>query len=221
MAIKGLIFDFDGTILDTEYPEFTVWQEIYRSFNAELALSEWAKTLGTTSSEFDPMLHLTQRADRFVDTQEVYQFKINLVHKKVLEQPLLPGVLKSIEDAHQKGLKLAIASSSGKDWIRGHLGRFNLTSRFDVITTADDVKNVKPDPELFILTLKKMDLSPDEAIVLEDSPNGIKAAHRAGLKCVAIPNRISKQLDLSQADLLIQSLEEISLDELIGKITPQ
>jgi len=220
MTIKGLIFDFDGTILDTEYPEFTAWQEIYRSFNAELALSEWAKTLGTTNHDFDPMFHLQQRADRHVDTQDVLRYKTNLVQVKIREQSLLPGVQKFLEEAQEKGLQLGIASSSGYGWVHGHLDRFNLVSCFDAIITADDVKNVKPEPDLFILALRELSLDPDEAIVLEDSPSGIKAAHLAGLKCVAIPNRISSQLDLSQADFVVQSLEELTLEELIDKISP-
>ncbi len=221
MAIKGLIFDFDGTILDTEYPEFMVWQEIFKSFNADLHLKEWAKTLGTTYTEFDPIQHLEQRAGRSINADEIFNHRNDKVLQIILQQPLLPGVMNYLTEAQKRGLKVGIASSSGGQWVQGHLGRLGLTAFFDAIVTANDVQRVKPEPDLFLLVLNKMGLSPDEAIVLEDSPNGIKAAHQAGLRCVAIPNEISRHLDLSQADMIINSLEEISLEQLISKFSVQ
>ncbi|NPV77138.1 MAG: HAD family hydrolase [Anaerolineae bacterium] len=221
MAIKGLIFDFDGTILDTEYPEFLVWQEIFKSYNTDLHLKEWAKTLGTTYKEFDPIHHLEQRTGRSIDAEEIFNHRNDKVLQIILQQPLLPGVMSYLTEAQNKGLSLGIASSSGRQWVQGHLERLGLTSFFDAIVTANDVRYVKPEPDLFLLVLNKMGLRPNEAIVLEDSPNGIKAAHQAGLRCVAIPNEISRHLDLSQADMIINSLEEIPLERLISKFSFQ
>lgn len=215
MAIKGLIFDFDGTILDTEYPEFSVWQDIFKSYNADLPLTEWAKALGTTYSEFDPLHYLQLRADRPVNLAEICEKRAEKVLELILQQPLLPGVVNYLESAKEFGLKVGIASSSGEEWIQSHLDRLQLTGYFGTVVTADDVNNVKPEPDLFLLALKKMGLHPDEAIVLEDSPNGITAAHRAGLRCAAIPNQISRHLDLSHADIIINSLDDISLEDLI------
>lgn len=217
MAIKGLIFDFDGTILDTEYPEFAVWQEIFKSYNADLHLMEWAKTLGSSNAEFDPIYHLEQRADRSFNADEIFTHRNDKVLQIILQQPLLPGVMSYLTDAKKRGLRVGIASSSNGQWVHGHLERLGLISYFDVIVTASDVQHVKPEPDLFFLVLDKMGIKSDEAIVLEDSPNGIIAARRAGLRCVAIPNEISKHLDLSQADMIINSLEEIPLDKLISK----
>jgi beta-phosphoglucomutase-like phosphatase (HAD superfamily) len=120
--------------------------------------------------------------------------------------------------AKEMGLKIGIASSSPENWVVGHLTRLGLIDKFDVVCTADDVENTKPDPALFTLTAEKMDLSPDEVIVLEDSPNGVLGAKRAGMFVVAVPNPLTQQLDLSRADMLLSSLEDISLKELITQV---
>ena len=112
-------------------------------------------------------------------------------------------------------MKLGIASSSNRDWVRGHLARLGLLEYFDVVHTSDDVERTKPDPALFLLALQSLDLLPGEAIVLEDSPNGVKAAKDAGIFAVAIPNPLTANLDLGLADLVLESLAELSLVDLL------
>ena len=217
MAIRGIIFDFDGTILDTEYPEFVVWREFFKSYNTDLKPTEWAKTLGTTNKEFNPLQDLAQQVGLSTDLDELLDLRRDQIMQSILQQPILPGVVNYLNNAQKIGLKIGVASSSGRKWVQGHLERLGLLSFFDTIVTSIDVQRVKPDPDLFLLTLDKLGLRSDEAIVLEDSLHGIEAAHQAGLQCVAIPNEISKHLDLSQADMIINSLEEISLNQLILK----
>lgn len=215
MTFRGLIFDFDGTILDTEFPEFQVWQDIFASYNASLHVLDWAKCLGTTFAAFDPLDHLRKQTDRPFDPQEIMARRQECMMQKVLQQPILPGVEDYLQEAQKIGMKLGVASSSERRWVQGHLERLHLSSFFHSIVTAEDVKEVKPEPDLFLKALEELELKPDEAIILEDSPNGIKAAHKAGIRCVAIPNQVSQHLDLSQADLIINSLEEMTLKELI------
>ena len=217
MAIRGIIFDFDGTILDTEYPEFVVWREFFKSYNTDLKPTEWAKTLGTTNKEFNPLQDLAQQVGLSTDLDELLDLRRDQIMQSILQQPILPGVVNYLNNAQKIGLKIGVASSSGRKWVQGHLERLGLLSFFDTIVTSNDVQRVKPDPDLFLLALDKLGLRSDEAIVLEDSLHGIEAAHQAGLQCVAIPNEISKHLDLSQADMIINSLEEISLNQLILK----
>jgi beta-phosphoglucomutase-like phosphatase (HAD superfamily) len=87
-------------------------------------------------------------------------------------------------------LKLGVASSSSREWVVGHLGRLSITNMFDAIVTEDDVAHVKPDPELYLLTLARLGLDASEALVFEDAPNGVLAAKRAGLFAVAVPNAL-------------------------------
>jgi beta-phosphoglucomutase-like phosphatase (HAD superfamily) len=112
-------------------------------------------------------------------------------------------------------LKLAVASSSESAWVYYHLDRLDLHHFFDVVFTSDDISPAKPDPALYNASLSALQLNPAEAIAFEDSPNGITAARAAGIYCVAIPNQISRSLDLSHASRIIPSLKELPLQQLI------
>jgi HAD superfamily hydrolase (TIGR01509 family) len=122
-----------------------------------------------------------------------------------------------IDDARQHGLKLAVASSSPHDWVDGHLARLGLLSSIDVIKAREDVPRTKPEPDLFLAALAGLEVQPDQAVVLEDSPNGVRAAKRAGLFVVAVPNPVTESLRFEGEDLRLSSLKEISLPELIRR----
>jgi putative hydrolase of the HAD superfamily len=128
------------------------------------------------------------------------------------EQPLLPGIAACVSSAKGRGMKLAIASSSTQKWVTHNLRRFNLLEQFDAVCTRDYVDAVKPDPALYLMALEKLGVRSDEAIAFEDSPNGILAAKRAGIFCVAIPNPLTKDLSLELADRRLSSLLEFDFD---------
>jgi HAD superfamily hydrolase (TIGR01509 family) len=136
----------------------------------------------------------------------------------VLQLPPLPGTRNYIECAKTLGLKLGLASSSTREWVTGHLARLGLLQYFDCIKSSDDVKKTKPDPELFIKSLECLNVAANEAIIFEDSPNGIAAANQAGIFCVAVPNTLTKQLDTNHADMHLDSLAEIPLKALLDKV---
>lgn len=217
-SIKALIFDFDGTILDTETPDYRSWEEVYRSHGCELPLSLWALTIGTTPSPIDEVAYLSEQIGRPLDPVEVRARRRERYYQMVGELPLQPGVVEFLSEARRMGLKIAVASSSNRSWVSGHLERLGIAEYFDCLRTSEDVSRTKPDPELFTSALAGLDVYADEAIVIEDSPNGILAAKGAGIFCVAIPNEITGQLDLSGADLRISSLEAMGLEELIEHV---
>jgi beta-phosphoglucomutase-like phosphatase (HAD superfamily) len=113
------------------------------------------------------------------------------------------------------GLFIGLASSSSGNWVKGHLTRLGLLDYFDVLRTREHVALTKPDPALYLAVLDELGVTPNQALALEDSPNGIRAAKRAGMYCVAVPNYLTRQLDLSEADLCLTSLAEISLESLL------
>jgi beta-phosphoglucomutase-like phosphatase (HAD superfamily) len=123
-----------------------------------------------------------------------------------------------VEEADRRKLKLAVASSSGRRWVVGHLERLGVAHRFDAIKTADDVERVKPAPDLYLAAVAALGLKPYEAIALEDAPNGLHAAKRAGLFCVAIPNALTGRLPLDHADLRLVSLAHTPLDALLAAV---
>ena len=218
MATRGLIFDFDGLILDTELPEFQSWQEIYREHGCVLPLTVWATCIGTSSDVFDPYGYLESLLGRPVDRGAVRAKHKQRYGELLQARSVLPGVREHIADAKRLGLRLGIASSSSRRWVEGHLLELGLLEQFDCIRCRDDVQRAKPDPELYLSALKGLDLRPDQAIALEDSPNGIMAAKAAGIYCVAVPNLLTAELSLDGADLVLPSLAALPLERLLLEV---
>lgn len=215
--IRAVIFDFDGLILDTEEPVYRSWLEVYEAHGEELPFERWVQIVGSTTTGFHPQHHLEERLGRSLP-KEVLDRRIGRRTEMVLAQKLLPGVVEHLEAAKSIGLKLGVASSSTRDWVRGHLARLGILERFDCLRCRDDVANAKPDPDLYIAVLECLGVLASEAIAVEDSPNGVMAAKRAGLRCVAIPNSITARLDLGQADVLLGSLADVTLAELLRRV---
>jgi HAD superfamily hydrolase (TIGR01509 family) len=214
--IRGLIFDFDGLILETEGPIYQSWVELFQEYGAELPFEVWATIIGTSDLEhFDPISKLEEQTGRKLDRDNIAPRRSAREIELVYAQPILPGVVDKLESAQKTGLKLGIASSSDRKWVEGHLTRLGLIDYFEVIHTSDDVTYTKPDPELYLLALKSLGLKPAEAIVFEDSPNGVTAAQKAEIFTVVVPNPLTRQLPLDHADLRLESLAAMPLDEII------
>ena len=213
--IEGLIFDFDGLILDTETPIFQAWQEIFERHGCTLTFETWADCIGRAQDAFDPCDHLETCLGHPIDRERVRLEEERREAQLILNQPVLPGVREMIASVKGLGLKLGVASSSERDWVIGHLTRLGLAEQFDGVRCANDVERAKPAPDLYLAVLKALGLGPDQAIAFEDSPNGVEAAKCAGLFCVAVPNALTKALPLDHADLTLVSLEEVTLEELL------
>lgn len=216
--IKALLFDFDGLILETEGPIYEAWLEVYQSYGLHLPLSLWATIIGTNGDFFNPYRYLEEQLGAPVEWDEIDLKRIEREEELILKQPLMPGVLDYLDGARRMGLKTAVASSSSIDWIEGHLARLGILERFDCIRTRDNVKNTKPDPELFLSALACLGVGPEQAIVFEDSPNGVLAARKANIFSVAVPNKLTGQLSLDMADMCLPSLAIMPLETLLEKV---
>ena len=215
MKIKALIFDFDGLLVDTETPQMQTWQRLYQELGADLRPEEWVQCLGTSPDAFDPILDLRGKTSAIFDSDELKrQFKLQST-LAIEKENLRPGMGLLLENAQKAGMAMAVASSSGRLWVETGLTRVKAGKYFQAVCTAEDVSRVKPDPELFQLALSRLNFAPQEAIVLEDSPMGIRAAKSAGMACVAYPNSISIHLDLSKADLIINSPQDLTLARIL------
>jgi len=208
-VIKAIIFDFDGTMLETEMPEYASWQEVYQQHQCELPISLWLEFVGKSVGTFDPYTHLESLVGRAIDRQAVRQVRRQRFNELLGQQTILPGVEAALIFAKEAGIRLAVASSSSREWVVGHLEQFGLLSYFDAICTADDVDRAKPDPAVYRLALERLGVAAHEAIAIEDSRNGLLAAKRAGLRCVVVPNALTCHSTFEEADLQVTSLAEV------------
>jgi HAD superfamily hydrolase (TIGR01509 family) len=215
--MKALIFDFDGTILDTEVPDFTSWKEMYEEHGAVLPLEIWGPLVGTSGDSFNPYLYLEQCIGKNVEHENIRVRRRKRYDEMVEQQTVLPGIEELLKEAKEAGLKIGLASSSSREWVVGHLTRLKLLDYFDCIRTSDDVAKVKPDPELYLSALKALGVSAGEAIAIEDSPNGAQAAKRAGIYCIVIPNEVTKYLTFNLVDDQYDTLHQVRLSSLLLK----
>jgi HAD superfamily hydrolase (TIGR01509 family) len=216
MTIKGLAFDFDGLILDTELPIYQSWQDIYHMHGIELPLEEWAVVIGSSNEMFEPMDELEKRVKHTLIKEDIIEMQRRKMMDHILQQPILPGVKEYLLYAQKAGIKVSVVSSSPRYWVAGHLSRLGLIEYFDLLFTQDDVSRVKPDPELYRQAATGMHLLPNEIIALEDSTNGIISAKLAGLYCVAVPNTLTQNFDFTKADLVVNSLADMPLPVLLN-----
>jgi HAD superfamily hydrolase (TIGR01509 family) len=213
--IRALIFDFDGLILDTESPEFQAWDEVFTAHGHELRSELWADLIGRPRTYFDMYAYFKELSGPLVDMDVLRKDRRARVIQLVLDQPILPGVQDYLAEARELGLRIGLASSSGGDYVRGHLKRLGLFDYFDVTKCFEDTELHKPNPEPYTSVLDAMDVSAAEAIAFEDSPNGVAAARAAGIYCVAVPNPITQCLSLEHADLCLKSLADEPLASLL------
>ena len=215
--IRAIVFDFDGLILDTELPVYRSWLEVYEAHGEELPFERWVQIVGTTATGFHPQHHLEERLGRPL-AKEVLDRRIDRRTELVLANAVLPGVVEHLDAARERGLKLGVASSSTGEWVRGHLLRLGILDRFHCVRCRDDVAEPKPAPELYVAVLDCLGVAPEDAVAIEDSPNGVLAAKRAGMRCVAVPNSITEGLDLTHADLRLRSLAELTPAGLLARL---
>lgn len=211
--LKAVIFDLDGTILDTETPEFVSWQEAYTAHGVSLAQAVWSQAIGTSDSGWDPYVHLETLLGGPVDRATLRAARNARFDELMDDAEPRAGVVAWLDEARDLGLRVGLASTSGAAWVLRFLDVLELRDRFEVLATGDRVAHSKPAPDLYELALSDLGVRADEAIAVEDSPNGVASAKAAGLFCVAVPNPLTADLPLDGADLLLGSLTERSVKE--------
>lgn len=211
--LQALVFDFDGTILDTESVVYQSWQEVYRAHGAELLLRDWSLTVGTAGA-FDAVAHLERMIGRPVDRASLVAARRRRDQELLEHADARPGVRALVEQARSRELRLAVATSSGADWVEHHLSRLGLRDSFDAVCSFDDVHVGKPDPAVYRLALQRLRVAAPAATAIEDSPNGMLAARAAGIFCIAVPNAVTANFDFPQPDQRYESLEGIGVDDI-------
>lgn len=186
--IKGLIFDMDGLILDTETISNKLLINIFSKYDINLNEEIISKTIGLEKKKAIKVF------EEYLGDNIPIKDIINL-HKKVVNDylekngvPVKLGLIELLNYLDEEKIKKVVATSSYRKEAENVLIRANVYNRFDDIICGDEIKESKPSPDIFLKALEKLNLSADEVIVLEDSRMGILAAHRAKIKSIMIPD---------------------------------
>jgi len=206
--IKAVIFDFDGTIIDTE----SLWYDIYKeyflsSYNYHLPLELFGKFIGTDAETL--FLAIEEDLGQPLERTKLISDLNHLFEKNLPSLEMRDGIVDIIKRAIESDKKIAIATSSNIEWVERLLNHFGIGQYFTIMITRDFVEKVKPDPALYKLAVEKLNVMPTEAIAIEDSRNGAIAAIRAGLNCIVVPNRVTKYSTFPEDCVIKDSFQSI------------
>jgi HAD superfamily hydrolase (TIGR01509 family) len=217
--IRAVIYDVDGTMVDSEPLHIAAWDKTLQRYG--FTLSDVSKEFQATMAGKKPIAiaeHMINELRVPVAATDFLETKTKLfteAAKTGLKG--MPGVTESVGRLKEAGYLLAIGTSLDRNYVNMVLGRLGLEVSFSVIVTGDQIKNGKPDPETYLTVAKQLGIDPSECVVLEDARSGIQSAKAAGAWCIAIENPNAVPQDTSEADIVVQSLGEVTQD-LISKL---
>lgn len=217
--IKAVIYDLDDLMVDSNPLHLRAWEKLLKVYGhefSELPESSQSKFIGMR------VIDISQEIIKYfklgIGIQEFYGKRVEIFLELVREElKPMPGLIQSIKLLKEKNYKLAIASSGAKKYINLVISKFQLGGIFDIIVTGDDVHKGKPNPETYTTACKKLNILPEDCVVLEDATVGIMAAKSAGCKCIGVKNPHTPPQDLSKADLILSNLKELTTD-IINKL---
>ena len=216
--LKAVLFDMDGVIVDTEPLHYKAYQKMFAKVGIEVSSEMYEGFTG--QSTYGICKQLCTHFNLELEPQELVQIKRNYFTKLFFDDDdlkLLDGVEKLINNYFDHGLTLVVASSASMFTINNVMKRFKLDRFFSNKLSGADLKASKPHPEIFINAAKAANALANECFVIEDSTNGIRAAHKAGIYCVAYKSEHSKNQDYTLADMLISDYKEITFESMHKK----
>jgi putative hydrolase of the HAD superfamily len=211
----AVIFDFDGTIIDSEAAEFASHHRYFAEHGVELTEEEWCTGIGIVQPPTHWWDWLCARAStppdyaRFREVTRAY-FRTHLA----LEP--MPGIGELLRSLVEAQIPRGVASAASSAWVTSALDGLGLTSSFDVVVTGDQVARSKPAPDVYIEAARRLGMPPGRIVALEDSGPGLAAARSAGARTIAIPHRLNRTHDFRGADLKVASATEVTLEGLRG-----
>jgi len=210
-AARALVFDFDGTILDTETPVYESWAETFRHYGAEpISMDLWLQHIGKADDQaLDVPAILCERIGATELPADIHDVRRASRNDMLDGLPVRAGVRSWIDAAVAGGIPLAVASSSPTDWVRPHLARLGLDSFFSAVSCADPGIPGKPDPTVYLTACSELGVDPTTAVAIEDSTHGVTAAITAGMRCIASPGPMTTTMDFSHASVRVDALSEL------------
>lgn len=205
----GIIFDFDGVLVDTEWAIYQSWVHLYAREGQEISIETYSPCLGAGYSHWDPAAHLEKLTGKTYDWEKETPARQAMLEADLARMGLMAGALELMDWCAEQGIGMTVASSSSRRWVQGWLEKLGIYHRFAGVFTRTDGYPVKPAPALFEAARLCLGLEKADCLIIEDSENGTIAARNAGIPCAAIPNRMTESSDFSRAAYRFSSLNEL------------
>ncbi|MFD2550982.1 HAD family hydrolase [Bizionia sediminis] len=209
--LKAVLFDMDGVIVDTEPLHKKAYYGMFKTLKLPVTTAQYESFTG--QSTINVCKRLCTDFELLEAPENLVQIKRRIFKELFISDAslqLIPGVLDLIQDYHQNGVTLVLASSASMQTINSVFDRFQLNPYFKAKLSGADLKASKPHPEIFIKAAQASGYAKEQCLVIEDSTNGIKAANGAGIFCVAYNSKHSKNQNYDTANLVINDFSSIS-----------
>ena len=218
-APLGVIFDMDGVLVDSYWAHLKSWQIVAAQEGRQITEEEFAATFGRTSREIIagwPNANYTEEQIAELDRRK------EAVFRELLSAHFtpMPGVERMLRRLAEAGFRLALGSSGPPENVALVLDRLDCRERFTAVVHGMDVHRGKPDPEVFLLAAQRAGVQPPDCVVVEDSPLGIQAAHRGGMKAIGLVSTGRTPDQLAEADLVVRHLDEITPQQVLALLRP-
>lgn len=205
---EAVLFDFDGTMVDTEWVIYEEVRAIFEREGQALPLEKYAQCIGSSYEIWSPQTYLEELTGKEYDWDSIRAVRNKRIRERLEDQGLMPGARESLDCVLEERLRCGVVSSSSHDWVDNWITKLDVGHYFEYVTCRGDAPRIKPAPDLFLKGAKRMGIAPEKCLVVEDSRNGMLAAQEAGMEVVAVPNRITKVSDFTGALVQLNSLSE-------------
>jgi putative hydrolase of the HAD superfamily len=208
--IQGIIFDFDGVLVDSERANIEAAIKTFKDMGKPLSPSEIESIPGRSSMDFIPLFLKQRDIDDSGEHKKTYEKNIanyNTLWENVVT--ISEGLKQTLEALATQNKKLAIATTNRREIVEMFFKKSGMRDKFSIIVTSEDVKKRKPDPEVYESAIKQLQLPQQNVIAVEDTAIGLHAAKAAGIRCAVIPNEHTKNDDFSGADFILSSMLDL------------
>ncbi|AQY51918.1 putative phosphoglucomutase [Listeria weihenstephanensis FSL R9-0317] len=213
--MKAFVFDFDGTMIDTEAVWFDETQKYLQvNYGLDLPMDVYEQVVGSTDEPL--LLYMAEQTNGKFDAAAFQKYIDVQVHNGRDKLEMRPGFMRLFNYAKDNGYKIGLATSSARAWVDPILEKFGILEDFETIQTADDVEVIKPDPALYRQAVEALGVKPEEAVAVEDSRNGSLSAVGAGLHVIVVKNEVTKGIVFPEGTSVYDSFEDVDLDAFLA-----